>query len=254
MSDVLTDAEYRAIDCESFSSIKYILDSPLEYLRNKNTPFKGSSATRLGTAVHHYFQGNRHLVAVNPYKSISSPEYPKYEAEFMESAGEEGIIITKAQGEVVNAIMTNFNAVSFATELLTDVKLEEPFFFTYNDVKMKGKVDAHSTNRVIEIKTTGSCEDAWQFKQNAVISKHYDMQAYGYLTGLGYTEEQFKQGEVKHYFIVALTKPPYSVNVYRLSLESFISGGAKLNQASSAYKRFILDKQPYIPEPVLEEV
>ena len=256
MDEKLSDKDYRAIDCESFSSIKYILDSPLEYYRQKATPFKGNSATDLGTAVHHYLQGNRHLVAVNPFKTTASPGFDEWKVEFIAKVGDEGIIITKSAEEKVNAIMTNFNANPFAIQLMEESEHEVPFFFEYNGVKMKGKVDGFTKGlkRVVEIKTTGSCEDAWSFKQNAVIAKHYDMQAYGYLTGLGFSNEQFELKEIKHYFISCLTKPPYSVTVYPLSVESFHRGENKLLRATSDYKRYIINKEEFTPEPILEEV
>ena len=250
----LTDSEYRLIDCESFSSIKYLLDSPLEYRRNKVTPFTGSAATLLGTAIHHYLQGNRHLVAINPYKSTASEGFGEFKESFMESVGEDGVILPKSAEEKLNAIMMNFNANSFACDLMSKVEHEVPMFFEFNGVKLKGKGDGHITGLVSEVKSTGSCEDAWQFKQNAVIAKHYDLQAFMYLTGYGYTEEQFVAGDVKHYFIAALTRPPYTVNAYKLSYESYKRGEKKLYKVTSDYKKYIIRGEDFIPEPEIEEV
>ena len=59
----ISESEYRALPIESYSSLKYLLSSPKDFLYYKNNPFKGSNSTLLGTAIHHYLQGNRHLVA-----------------------------------------------------------------------------------------------------------------------------------------------------------------------------------------------
>ena len=258
MEDIskLGEKEYRALPYESFSSIKHILESPIEWQRNKDTPFKGSPATDLGTAIHHYIQGNKHLVAVHPFSTKKSVGYAEWEADFFERVGSDGIVITPSLEAKVMAIMSNFNANSNAIALIEFGICEVPFLFELSGMKFKGKTDFTfpSTKKIVEIKSTGSCEDAWSFHENAVIAKHYDMQAFMYLEGIGVTEDEMRTGEAEHFFIVALTKPPYSVNTYRLSFASYMRGKLKALRAVADYKKYIINKLPYTPAPVLEEV
>ncbi len=148
----LSDKEYRSLEVESFSSIKHILDSPTTFKHYKDKPFKGSPATLLGTAIHHYLQGNRHLVAFSHLIKIkkNAEAIKEFEDNFRLSAGEDGIIVPAAFEEKINAIMKNFNENSQAVSLVGQCEFEKAYLFEINGVKLKGKADGMTVKEVVD--------------------------------------------------------------------------------------------------------
>ncbi len=244
----LTDKEYRALPVESFSSIKYILDSPQSFLHFKAKPFKGSDASLLGTTIHNYLQGNKHLVAFNHIKRTTKKakeEYLAFEEEFRSRVGEEGILVPGTFEPIVNSIMTNYNSNTQATALMDGCQYEVPYFFKVNDMDFKGKVDAVGPDRMVEIKTSSQATNALEFREEAT-ERHYDLQAAMYLCGDMDTNQRPKA--LQHYFIVVNTQAPYKVAVYKSSPE-FIKGGVqKLYEAVDRYNRFIIEGEKYDEE------
>lgn len=241
----LTDKEYRALPVESFSSIKYLLepDGPKAFLYYKNKPFKGSDATLLGTAIHHYLQGNRHLVAINNTPKIGKAgkeAYAKFEEEFKSLAGDEGIIVPKSFEEKISTIMVNYNSNAKAIQLVEECEFEKPYFFKVDGVDLKGKVDGVSKKYLLEIKTSSQATTAYEFK-NEAEDRHYDMQAYMY----GHAHYHTTGEELEHYFIVVNTQAPFKVSVYKSSDEFIQKGKKKLYEAISRYKRYIINGEEY---------
>ena len=240
----LSDAEYRALKYESYSSIKHLLESPSVYLYYKNSPFKGSDSTLLGTAVHHYIQSNKHLVAFSVVDKRKKEEYAAFERDFRESAGEEGIIVPASFEEKITSIMRNFNEHPQATKMIEGCTFETPFIFEYNGVSLKGKADGHKNGAVIEIKTSSMAQDYESFKREA-RNRDYDLQAALYCHGLHATE---------HYFIVCGTTAPYTVNVYKSSAQFLQSGVNKAQIVTERYKRHILKGEIFNENDNIEEI
>lgn len=248
MTEELSEKEYRALPVESFSSIKYLLgpDGPKNFLYYKNKPFKGSDASLLGTTVHHYLQGNRHLVAFNNFPKIGKAgkeAYAKFEAEFKELAGEEGIIVPKSFEEKVSTIMANYNSNAKAVQLVEACAFETPYFFKVDGVDLKGKVDGVNHEYMLEIKTSSQAFTRQEYKEEAE-ERHYDMQAAMYL----YAHEQNTGVKLDHYFVVVNTAAPFKVAVYKSSPEFLKKGEKKLYEAVSRYKRYIIDGEEFEPE------
>lgn len=246
----LKDSEYRAITRESFSSIKYILDSPKIYQHYKNKPFTGSSATLLGTAIHHYLQGNKHLVAFSVIDKRKKEEYAKFQIEFMELAGEEGIIVPKSFEEKTAFIMKNLNENEVALRLLGNCQFEVPYLFDLGGIPLKGKVDgvygqaqSDTPGYLLEIKTSSQATTALEFKEEAK-ERHYDMQAAMYL----HAHDQKHMERLEHYFIVVNTIVPFKVAVYKSSREFIKGGEKKLNEALHKYKTYIINKEEYFED------
>jgi hypothetical protein len=207
----LSDKDYRAYERESFSSLKYILKSPKDFLYYKEKPFSGSTASLLGTCIHHYLQGNRHLVAFSPYpklkKHIEATE--EFERNFRSTIdiGEEGVIVPKSFEPKLNAIAKNFNEHRLASKLLSTCEFEKAYLFEINGLPLKGKVDGVGPNGVVEIKSSSQATTFEEFKAEAE-ERDYDLQAamYCMATGCG-----------THYFIVVNTQEPFKVQVYKSS-------------------------------------
>lgn len=245
----LSEAEYRAYPAESYSSIKHLLDSPQTFLYYKSKPFQGSDSTLLGTCIHHYIQGNRHLVAFNKIKRTSKErkeEYAEFERTFKEAAGEEGILVPDSFEEKINSVMLNFNENAIATALVEDCIFEEPFLFEYNGVSLKGKLDGNKTFKraVIEIKTSSMATTAYEFKREA-YDRDYDLQAFLYLQA---------SRNKHHYFIVVNTVAPFKVTVYQSSEEFLESGRNKAQTVTNRYKKHIVNGEPFDDNENIEEI
>ena len=238
----LTEAEYRAYPAESYSSIKYLLDSPQTFLYYKSKPFQGSDSTLLGTAVHNYFQGNKHLITYSIVDKRKKAEYEEFEKNFRSLAGEDGIIVPKSFEEKINAVMSNLNKNTNATNLLDGCKFEEPFLFEIGGISLKGKVDGIKKDRIVEIKTSSMATDAHEFRREA-YNRDYDLQAYLYCQAAKVS---------KHYFIVANTTAPYKVSVYKSSQSLLDSGKEKAAIVVDRYKRYILGNEVYVDEKIEE--
>lgn len=247
MNKDISDKDYRAYPAESYSSIKHLLDSPQTFLYYKSKPFQGSDSTLLGTCIHHFIQGNRHLVAYNniPRTSKANKEaYVEFEREFKELAGEDGIIVPKTFEEKINSVMTNFNDNKQALKLLNDAKIEEPFLFEYNGVSLKGKLDGVKKDSVIEIKTSSMATSSSEFRYEA-YDRDYDLQAFLYCTA---------SKSKHHFFIVANTTAPFAVNVYKSSAEFLLSGKQKADIVTERYKRHIINQEPFLEEEEIPEI
>lgn len=245
----LTDKEYRAYPVESFSSIKHLLepDGPKTFLYYKNKPFTGNNNTLMGTAVHHYLQGNRHLVAINNFPKIGKAgkeAYAKFEEEFLAMAGDEAIIVPKSFEEKLEAIMSSFNNNLKCAQLLDGCEYETPYFFEIDGVKLKGKPDGVKKNQyIVEIKTSSQATNIEEFREEAK-DRHYDMQAYAYIEAHYQTTGE----RLGHVFVVANTQAPFAVNKYPSGDKFLMEGKKKLHEAISRYKRYILDGEEYEPE------
>ncbi len=246
----LPEAEYRALKLESFSSLKALLSSVGEFKYLKENPFKGNNATLLGTAVHHYIQGEQKLVFVNDFNRTTKEGKEKY-TEFMANLPSDGIILTKTQGETLEKIYKNFLNSKKCVEILKGCEFELPFIMPFNidgkDIKIKGKLDAVNVTEgyTVEIKTSSAYSNIEEFREGSK-QMQYDMQAALYTLML---EHEYKK-PFKHYFIVANTREPYNVERYTTSDKYLSDGKVKLNKALFLYKRHILDG---VPEDEIEE-
>ncbi len=242
----LSEKDYRAFNRESFSSIKYILESPNTYKYYKDKPFTGNAASLLGTCIHHYIQGNRHLVAFNELSKTkkNAEANQEFEKNFRDSAGEDGIIVPKSFEPKLQTIMKNFNDNIHATSLIDGCTFEKAYLFDLHGVPLKGKLDGVGNDYVVEIKSSSQATNAKEFKEEALM-RHYDMQAFMYLHAAGLK---------KHFFIVINTQEPYKVSVYKSSLEFLNSGVDKAYKAAQLYKKYIIDNGLWDPSLEIQEI
>lgn len=241
-----SEKEYRAYERESFSSIKYILESPKSFLYYKEKPFQGSTSSLLGTCIHHFIQGNRHLVAFSNLSKIkkNAEAIKEFEDNFRQTSGEDGIIVPASFEPKINSIMKNVNENSKVSKLLDKCEFEKAFLFEIDGVKLKGKVDGISKDYLLEIKSSSQATNALEFKEEA-YDRNYDMQAYMYLRGSGIRD---------HYFIVVNTLEPFKVAIYKSSKEFLLSGEKKTKEAMRRYKKYILNKEVWDDSNEIEEI
>lgn len=258
VSNTLSEKEYRSFPAESFSSLKYILESPEAFLYYKNKPFKGNDSALLGTTVHNYLQGMKHLVAFNTIKRTSKErkeEYAQFEKDFLELAGEDGIIVPQSFEETLTNIMNNYHSNKKAVKIIESCEYEVPYFFRIKGLNLKGKVDGVCTHNgmteigmngnshpsyLLEIKTSSQATTALDFKEEAK-ERNYDMQAAMYLEA----HRQLHEEKLDHYFVVVNTLAPYKVSIYKSSKEFLMEGERKLHEACDRYNRHIINQEPF---------
>ena len=238
----IAEKDYRALPIESYSSLKYLLKSPKDFLYYKSNPFKGSNSTLLGTAIHHYLQGNRHLVAFSVIDKRKKEAYAEFEQNFRSLAGEDGIIVPASFEKILESIMKSVNESPSVQKLLANVQIEVPFACDYKGLKYKAKLDGVGEDYVLEIKSSSQATTAAEFRDEA-MERHYDLQAAMYVR---------TSGRSKHYFIVVNTVAPYKVAAYKTSFDMLTSGFKKLDKIVQSYKYHITDGNDYQDDEVEE--
>jgi hypothetical protein len=230
----MNDSEYRALELESYSSLKYLLDSVDSFKHHKEKPFMGSLYTLLGTAVHHYIQGNRHLVTVCPIDGRKKKELDKFTEDWLElKTDPEAILVPVGFGPKLEVISKNIQENVYLPTILEGCEFEVPCQATLDGVPVKGKCDAFNKDIkvLVEIKTSSKANNLETFREEA-YERHYDLQAALY----------FKlYGAKQHYFVVVNTTEPYSVSVYRTSAAMLKSGEEKLKTVLERYTRYIVN-------------
>jgi len=245
----MKDKDYRAYPLESYSSLKYLLDSPKDFLYYKEHPFEGSPSTLLGTAIHHYLQGNRHLVGVSPVSRVKKKEFKEFEDMFMESTQGEGIIVPSSMEHTLLTIYKNFTDSPHST--LFEGCENEKEFILEGDFPYKGKGDLYQPIRLGEIKSSSRATDATSFRWEA-LERHYDLQAYMYQKGyFSEGKEAFRYRE--HVFVVANTREPFDVKFYKASNDFLESGRKKYEIVKDRYTRYIVNKEVWVDNS-LEEI
>lgn len=245
--DKLTEKEYRAYNLESYSSLKNLLDSPIKFMYYKNNPFKGSDSTLLGTCIHNYLQGNRHLVAFNTIKRTSKAakeEYEKFVTEFRDLAGEEGIIVPVSFENTIINIMKNASENKKVQKLLQGVQIEAPVIAEFQGLKYKAKIDGLGDEYVLEIKSSSQATTVSEFHDEC-LERDYDLQAFMYCHATGRNH---------HYFIVCNTTAPFKVEAYKTSPTTLTSGYTKFCKIVEDYQHYIINNHPYDEGEHFDEV
>lgn len=235
----MSDKEYRALGLESYSSLKVLLDSPEKYFELKRKPFEGNSATLLGTAIHHYIQGNRHLVLfASKARKATAELIVEFEAQFPD-----GVVVPPSYEETINIVMTNLNSNSAATRLLDLAQVETPYIGVVDGLEIKGKLDVEAETYIADIKTTSLGIEKDSFSQN-LRDMHYDLQA------ALYQELVFQNTGIRKdfYWIVVSTREPFSIRVYQASPITLKSGYSKLKDVVERYKYYVIEGNPAVKE------
>lgn len=219
----IREEDYRALDIESFSSFKYLLDSPQEWLRQKENKFTGNAATRLGTSIHMYLQGDKDKVVQIPtfkklLKNGTESKFDDKQAQedwlkanpSVQGTDEDGVFVCE---EIYKLAQSNG-----ILDLLSQYQMEQAYLFERNGLKFKGRLDCIKPNHIIDIKTTSKSIDRNSFK-NIIYTSNYDMQLAMY---------QSAHGENAPCSIIAVkTTYPYEIRLYHISQNTLDMGYKK---------------------------
>lgn len=239
------DAEYHARPEWSYSQMKVIIDSGIDYaVANKRgmLPGPSSKAIDLGELAHMFvLGGDAEIFSVTPYSDFRCKEARDWKAEQL-AAGK--TIITKDQYDSIAQIVDNIEDHPMSKKLLKgeNVKHEIEMYATAEGVKLRGKADAMLVDGdaliITDIKTTAQF-DEWKYKS---MRRHYDLQAATYSL-IGSASTKTSPSKCNFYFCVVETVAPYRVQYHHAGLEFLEHGESKLADCLKQIREFG-DKEP----------
>lgn len=248
------DADYHKRPEWSYSNMKVILDSGIDYaVAAKKGMLDGpcSKAIDLGELAHMFvLGGDAEIFVVTPYSDFRTKEARDWKAEQIEQGK---TIVTKDQYDAIAQIVDNIENHPMSKKLLKgkNVKHEIEMYGTAQGVKIRGKADALLVDgdslTITDIKTTAQF-DEWKYKS---MRRHYDLQAATYSL-LGSSAMKVSPSMTNFYFCVAETVKPYRVQYHHSSLDFVEHGSTKLANCLTQIKDFG-DKEPnFLVEEVNE--
>lgn len=249
------DADYHKRPEWSYSSMKVILDSGIDYavaLKEGLLEKTYGKAVDVGSLAHMIVLGGDDCYSLSPYSDFRSKEARNWRDEQIENGK---TIITQSEFEAVTHIVTNIeNHPHSKKYLLGDGWKHEVEMYakTSNGVDIRGKADAikvaGDSLTITDIKTTAKFDD---FKKRAFWN-HYDLQAAVY-TMIGSASNKISPSFTNYYFCVAETVEPYRVQFLHASLEFVENGERKLSTCVEEIKNFG-DKKPNFLIEEVEEI
>ena len=230
--EILTQAEYRAIDALGSTDIKTLLENP--YLFKNGVRKEPTDNLILGSVIHTLILEPQKLESeyiIMPELNLRTNADKAVKAELEAEAKATNKTLVKS--EIFNqaeAVAKSFLESSLSSFLRGEVKAEASFFGEIDGVKVKARPDLILPKEkiIIDFKTTstngGGSADG--FAKMAANFSYY-IQASLYLEITKY--KQF-------YFIVLETAEPFMVGCYKLDSEALEFGKSEIRRAIEIYK------------------
>ncbi len=248
-----TDAEYRSLKYESYSSLKFALETPRKYRKHLASDKYTSKNMDLGTALHHYIQGNDHLVMFEPDLSgirtksgvvakepKATDEGKKILAEFYANAPADVVIVPPSSEYALCALTENYqnnpyiqeNIISFCKPEFT----ERVFLGDLFGLPVKCKIDGGCESMIVDYKTTAFCGVAEAFR-DTVYKYKYHMQAgiYSHLVAQAFDVDPLS---LKYYLVACETNDPYDIHPHILDAGIIKDGMELAKTAVERYKAY----------------
>ena len=238
--EILTQAEYRAIDALGSTDIKVLLENP--YLFKNGVKKEPTDNLILGSVIHTLILEPQKLddeYIIMPELNLRTNADKAVKAELEAEAKATNKTLVKS--EIFNqaeAVAKSFLKSSLSSFLRGEVKAEASFFGEIDGVKVKARPDLILPQQqiIIDFKTTsqvgGGSADG--FAKMAANFSYY-IQASLYLEITKY--KQF-------YFIVLETAEPFMVGCYKLDAEALEFGKSEIRRAIEIYKNLGKYKSP----------
>ena len=165
-------------------------------------------------------------------RPTSTKKYKEWLADAQKEAGDKEILPI-ATMNVLEAMETKLLSIPQVVALLENTAREVIYKGNFDNVPVKGKMDAVKPNRmIIDLKTTSSAPTPYEFGKT-FRNYNYDRQMAFYA----------ELADVPEACIIAIQKTkPYTVGVYMVSAESMNEGRDKFMRAIDEYKGLYLDK------------
>ena len=238
--EILTQAEYRAIEALGSTDIKVLLENP--YLFKNKVKKEPTDSLTLGSVIHTLILEPQKLESeyiIMPELNLRTNADKAVKAELEAEAKATNKTLVK--NEIYNqaeAVSKSFLNSSLSWFLKGEVKAAASFLGEIDGVKVKARPDLILTKQqiIIDFKTTsqvgGGSADG--FAKMAANFSYY-IQAALYLEITNY--KQF-------YFIVLETAEPFMVGCYKLDSEALEFGKSEIRRAIEIYKNLNKYKSP----------
>ena len=206
----------------SSSSCKKLIESPKAYATSLTEGSPDSQALRDGRLTH--------LCVLEPHRldEFTFVDGTKASKSFKLAAEELGkdlvytnLELNKAQ-KIAKAVLANEEAAA----LLSGCEFEIPAIGEFMGLPFRGKADAKKGTTIIDLKTTANIQD-FMYSANKYS---YDLQAALYLDLFDATD----------FIFLVVDKRTLDVGVYTITAEFIDSGLHKLQEATDAYKNYIM--------------
>ena len=206
----------------SSSSCKKLIESPKAYATSLTEGSPDSQALRDGRLTH--------LCVLEPHRldEFTFVDGTKASKSFKLTAEELGkdlvytnLELNKAQ-KIAKAVLANEEAAA----LLSGCEFEIPAIGEFMGLPFRGKADAKKGTTIIDLKTTANIRD-FMYSANKYS---YDLQAALYLDLFDATD----------FIFLVVDKRTLDVGVYTITAEFIDSGLHKLQEATDAYKNYIM--------------
>ena len=230
--EILTQAEYRAVDALGSTDIKTLLENP--YLFKNGVRKEPTDNLILGSVIHTLILEPQKLDSeyiILPELKLRTNDGKAQKAEFEAEAKATNKTLVKA--EIFNqaeAVSKSFLNSPLSSLLRGKVKAETSFFGEIDGVKVKARPDLIIPDKklIIDFKTTstngGGSADG--FAKMAANFQYY-IQASLYLEITEYKD---------FYFVVLETAEPYMIGCYKLDSEALEFGKSEIQRAIEIYK------------------
>lgn len=206
---------YEAIKALNWSSLKEMYISPRNFLWKHHFPREDKIFLSLGRVIHMALlepdkfeeQCVKRPAIWDSWRTNASKEWKKEQI----FQGKE--ILTDQDAQIIDNILANF-ATHPDCHVLNFTKKEQVIEWKEQGIKCKGRLDAVSNDRVIDIKTTNNLFD---FVRRDFFRYLYHGQLAWYFDGAISSGFTSKHSQV--YVIACETSPPFDVAIFRLADE-----------------------------------
>lgn len=244
------EREYRALSRLSYSFLKPLAsfhedEAFMKFQQSIDTPFKGSDATELGTAIHNTLQGQPEKVIFAPFINGTTDRKAKAEQKIQLAAlklqDPEIIILDESQKPLMDLIVKNFKKNPDIQAIMKTLSgVEVAYTGDIGRHKVKGKLDfIHSNSDISDAKSISGKfgTDGLDMRSiiNRIESDHYDVQA------VVYRELRRQAGEgVGNYNLLFISTVSGQVRPIKLSARQLEIGSEKLERIMSRYDKYLL--------------
>lgn len=222
----------------SYSSAKYLLESPKWFLHKKTKPDPETQALRDGRLVH------AQILEPQKYDTFefvdTSTKSTKKWKLAVEEFGKANTFTLKEKymnNRISSAFLQNDRCVSF----MKGSSVEVSGLYVQDEIPFRGKADILRAGEfVADVKTTGSGLKDITLKSGEVVNQfsfavkdyHYDLQAYLYT-------QMFNCND---FYWLVVDKSTTDIGVFKASEETLATGKIKLDAAVQIYKAFFIDE------------
>jgi exodeoxyribonuclease VIII len=217
--------------------MKHVIRTPSNYIKWRTQPDDiGTPAMRVGTAFHHRILDRDIPDKIRIFtegKMLKSKAGEKFIAE--QDPG--SICLNEDEYEQVIGMVKSIRSETMIMTLIersqTELEIYGKEHTDHGAVPSKAKLDAITSNLIIDVKTWG--EEALSFKRKFKYSPHYYHLQAAWYQHMAYTHLDGRLRD--YYWIVVESQPPHGVLLQKAKAETLAEGSMLWNTAIQTYAK-----------------